>query len=166
MTQNDAPVREPYAVHPDACDYPDDKITCPYCLYEEREDLCECTSLRHDGDSTEFECPECDQVSKVTLHVTCEYSTEPIDPEVPRKAFEVMVSLEGGAAVSHTIYPGSAGINLVITALARAELDSNHFHDFVIEDQHGQVFRSTRSLVAQGVRPGHQLFIKRKASTP
>lgn len=162
--------RVPYAVHPEAPEYPEDHIICPYCLYEDHEPG-EHSALRHDGDSTEFECPECDQVSVVSLQVTCEYLTEPIDPEVPRKPFSVMVALEG-TAVATKIDPSSTGSSLIVATLVRLQRDPFNIQSkdfiggFMLEDAAGGALKNFQLLVSQGVRPNHQLFIKRKPVTP
>lgn len=172
MTDPAAPpaTRVPYAVHPDAPEYPDDYIVCPYCLYEDHEPG-EHSALRHDGDSTEFECPECDQVSIVSLQVTCEYLAEPIDPEAPRKSFSVIVAFEGTARATK-IDPSLSGDSLIVATLVRLQRDPIHIQSkdfiggFMLEDAAGNALKAFQPLVSQGVRPNHQLFIKRKPVTP
>jgi hypothetical protein len=53
--------------------------TCPFCgyKYEEWWDACSSQHFQHDGDETEFDCPECEKAYVCTLSVTYEFSTEP-----------------------------------------------------------------------------------------
>lgn len=166
----DPPARAPYTPHPDAPEYHDEqKIVCPYCLYEDHEPG-EYRSLERDGDETEFECPECDQVSNVSMRLTREYLAEPIDPEVPRKPFEVTATLEG-EQVTLSCGPKTTGTHLLIPALIKFKLDpffqgNDCPSNFYLENASGSPLRMVTSLVSQGVRAGHHLIIKRKSSPP
>lgn len=163
------PEQGPYIAHPDAPDYPNEHcIVCPYCLYEDHEPG-EHSGLRHDGDTTHFECPECDQVSRVTLSVTYEYLAEPIDPEIPRKPFLVNVTCEGEASVKEYVYPESIAINLFIqtwTSLGRDPFASSGIYQLELIGDDGKPLKKGTSLVNQGVRPDHQLLIRRKVPVP
>lgn len=50
-------------------------IVCPYCGY--RDDDCDGV-IRNDGDSTEWECGECEKTFKVTTYINVNYTSEPI----------------------------------------------------------------------------------------
>ncbi len=157
-------------LHPDAPIHPDEHcIVCPYCLYEDDEPG-EYSSLEHDGDTMFFECPECGQTSKVTVSITREYLSEPVDPEIPRTAFYVNISYEGEPSFPMLLAPASStSINIFVAALLKTGRDpflAGVLQQLVLEGHDGTPLSTASLLVNQGVRPNHQLTIRRKVTEP